>query len=232
MNAPPCTLKDVDQAAEELMALGCKVGALHINDGAARLGFLGEIKAFAEEVYQDIKDGVISAAEGVEALWDEHEALRGKAGFYLTNGITVAGGAAQFATGISIGTGSAGLGIPFAGIFVSHGLNNLYEGGTNIYNGPNVRSATGPIRQMYQNSMGSVHEGNQLYGFTDLTLSFTGLIRLVKKPNSFELFRRDPINYIRFYKQATRQSLTLELLNNDLTIQAIRQAQQEKKDKQ
>ena len=59
-----CTLKDVNQVAEELMALGCKVSAMHINDGAARLGFLGEISAFAEEVFQDIEDGIISAAEG------------------------------------------------------------------------------------------------------------------------------------------------------------------------
>ena len=179
-----------------------------------------------------LKTGLLVRQRGLKRFGMSMRRCGIRRGFYLTNGITVAGGAAQFATGISIGTGSAGLGIPFAGIFVSHGLNNLYEGGTNIYNGPNVRSATGPIRQMYQNSMGSVHEGNQLYGFADLTLSFTGLIRLVKKPNSFELFRRDPINYIRFYKQATRQSLILELLNNDLTIQAIQQAQQEKKDKQ
>lgn len=226
-----CTLKDVDQAAEKLMALGCKVSAMHINDGAARLGFLGEIRAFAEEVYQDIEDGVISAAEGVEALWDEHEELRNKAGFYLNNGITVAGGAAQFGTGISIGTASAGLGAPLGGIFVGHGLNNIYEGGANIYNGPDAKSATGPIRQLYQDAMGEVYEGNQLYGYVDLTLSVTGLMRLVRKPNSLQLFRRDPINYERSYRQETKLSLALEVLVNDLTIKAMLQEQKTRKDK-
>ena len=216
-----CTLKDVDQAAEKLMALGCKVSAMHINDGAARLGFLGEIRAFAEEVYQDIGDGVISAAEGVEALWDEHEALRDKASFYLTNGITVAGGVVQVELGTVITGASGGTAVPVGGLMISHGVNNIYEGIGNIYNGPNKPSVVGPTRWLYQEIAGGVYEGNIAYGTTDLALSAYGVFRLVRTPGSAQLFRQDPINYENAYKQAGRLSLLLEGSVDAITINSM-----------
>lgn len=218
MNAPLCTLKDVDQAAEELMALGCKVGALHINDGAARLGFLGEIRAFAEEVYQDIKDGVISAAEGVEALWDEHEALRDKAGFYLTNGITTAAGAMQIKAGVTVTGGTLGVGSPFGALLISHGVNNIYEGSVNIYNGPKYLNAQGPMRLGYQTLMGGMNEGNILYGSIDILSSAGSLMVLKRKPKSIQLFRRDPINFEHAYKQSGKLALIFEGVANFVTI--------------
>lgn len=221
MNAPPSTLKDVDQAAEELMALGCKVGALHINDGAARLGFLGEIRAFAEEVYQDIKDGVISAAEGVEALWDEHEALRGKAGFYLTNGITVAGGVAQTYVGATTIVMSRGLAIlPGLG-YIAHGTNNVFEGSTNIYKGPNAKAAIGPTRAFYHYMADDANEANMAYGSMDLAFSIKGFMYLRRKPNTLQLFRRDPINYDHSYKLMGKMALSFESIVNFVTIKSM-----------
>lgn len=221
MNAPLCTLKDVDQAAEELMALGCKVGALHINDGAARLGFLGEIRAFAEEVYQDIKDGVISAAEGVEALWDEHEALRDKGKFYAINGITVAGGVVQVKLGTVITGASGGIAVTVGGLMISHGVNNIYEGLESIYNGPNKPSVVGPTRWLYQEIAGGVYAGNIAYGTTDLVLSAFGVLRLVRTPGSVQLFRRDPFNYEHAYNQAGRLALLLEGSVDAITLNSI-----------
>lgn len=210
MKDPLCTLKDVDQAAEELMTLGCKVGAAHINDGAMRLSFLGEISAFTEEVYQDIEDGVMSAAEGVEALWDEHEALRGKAGFFMVNGITLASGVVQVELGTVIIGASGGTAIPIGGLMISHGVNNIYEGLGNIYNGPNKLSVVGPTRWLYQEIAGGVYEGNIAYGTTDLTLSAYGVFRRVRIPGSVQIFRRDTINYEHAYKQAGRLALFFE----------------------
>lgn len=95
------SLEDLNQAAEELIALGCAAGAMHIHDGVARLGFLGEVSAFVDEVVEDVKEGVISAAEGVAVFWDEQQALQTQVRFYWLNGVTLAAGAAQTTLGKS-----------------------------------------------------------------------------------------------------------------------------------
>lgn len=218
MKDPLCTLKDVDQAAEELMTLGCKVGAAHINDGAMRLSFLGEISAFTEEVYQDIEDGVMSAAEGVEALWDEHEALRDKAAFYVMNGITTGAGAMQIKAGFAVTGGTLGIGSPFGALLISHGANNIYEGSVNTYNGPKDLNAQGPLRLGYQTLMGGVNEGNMLYGSIDIFSSAGSLMILKRKSKSIQLFRRDPINFEYAYKQSGKLALIFEGIANFVTV--------------
>jgi len=221
MTEPRCTLEDVSQAADELMALGCKVGALHINDGATRLSFLGEIRAFAEEVYQDIEDGIISAAEGVEAFWDEHEALRVKAKFYFINGVTVGGGFMQTYLGVTTTVVTRGAALPIGTGFIAHGTNNMYEGVINIYNGPSKKSAIGLTRKSYQYAMGGVYEGNMAYGYADLALSFKGLMQLTRKPKTLQLFRRDPINYDRAYKLTGKLALSFEAIVDFVTINSM-----------
>lgn len=76
-----CSLEDLNQAAEELIALGCAAGAMHIHDGVARLSFLGEVSAFVDEVVEEVKEGVISAAEGVAVFWEEQRELRSQVFF-------------------------------------------------------------------------------------------------------------------------------------------------------
>ncbi|KQB52328.1 hypothetical protein AQS70_14675 [Pseudomonas endophytica] len=221
MTEPRCTLQDVSQAADELMALGCKVGAQHINDGATRLAFLEKIKAFADEVYQDIEDGVISAAQGLEAFWDEHKALRDKAVFYAMNGITLAGGVAQVELGVAVTAASYGVGVPLGALFIAHGTNNIYEGVGNIYNGPESPSTVGPTRYFYQQRAGSVYQGNMQYGSMDLMLSVGGMTRLIRKEKSIQLFRHDPINYERAYKQAGKVALFFEAAVDGVTIYSM-----------
>lgn len=221
MNNSRCTQADIDQAAEELIALGRKACALHINDGVARLSFMRQVDAFVDEVVQDVVDGVISAREGLETLWEEHEALRGKVGFYMQNGITVVGGAAQVELGVVVSGASYGVGAPFGGLLIAHGTNNIYEGFGNIYNGPDMPSTVGPVRYFYQQRAGSVYKGNMAYGSLDLILSAGGLLRRSRKLTSAQLFRRDPINYERAYKQYGKPALLFEGLVDIITIKSM-----------
>lgn len=71
--------------------------------------------------------------------------------------------------------------------------------------------------------MAGVHEGNILYGINDLGLSVGGLTWLVRKPNSFQLFRQDLINYTRAFKQLSKPALTFEIIVNIYTIQSMKQ---------
>lgn len=217
-----CSLEDLNQAAEELIALGCAAGAMHIHDGVARLGFLGEVSAFVDEVIEDVKEGVISAAEGVAVFWEEQQELRDKVLFYGVNGITVVGGATQVELGVAITGASYGVGTPFGAMLVAHGANNIYEGVGNIINGPNSQSAVvGPVRYLYQQRSNSIYEGNMAYGAVDLILSGGGLVRAIRKKESVQLFLQDPMNYEMAYRQAGKVALSLEGVVDALTMYSM-----------
>ncbi|MFK7608747.1 MULTISPECIES: DUF4225 domain-containing protein [unclassified Pseudomonas] len=217
-----CSLEDLNQAAEELIALGCAAGAMHIHDGVARLGFLGEVSAFVDEVVEEVKEGVISAAEGVAVFWEEQRELRSQVFFYGANGITIVGGAAQVELGVAITGASYGIGTPFGAMLVAHGTNNIYEGVGNIINGPNNQGPViGPVRYLYQQRSNSVYEGNMAYGAVDLMLSGGGLVRAIRKKESLQLFIQDSINYEMAYKQAGKIALSFEGVVDALTIYSM-----------
>ena len=217
-----CSLEELNQAAEELIALGCAASAMHIHDGVARLGFLGEVSAFVDEVIEDVKEGVISAAEGVAVFWEEQQELRDKVLFYGVNGITVVGGATQVELGVAITGASYGVGTPFGAMLVAHGANNIYEGVGNIINGPNSQGAVvGPVRYLYQQRSNSIYEGNMAYGAVDLILSGGGLVRAIRKKESVQLFLQDPMNCEMSYRQAGKIALSLEGVVDALTMYSM-----------
>jgi hypothetical protein len=64
-------------------------------------------------------------------------------------------------------------------------------------------------------------DGDMVYYSVDLWLSAYGLFRHVQKPGAVELFRRDPINYEVAFRQAGKLALSLEVLVDLLTIDAM-----------
>ena len=224
-----CSLEDLNQAAEELIALGCAAGAMHIHDGVARLGFLGEVSAFVDEVIEDVKEGVISAAQGVAVFWGEQQALQAWVKFYWFNSVTLAAGAAQTTLGVTtIGT-TLGAATPFGALLIAHGGNNIYEGASNMLNGPYVHPAQGATRQLYQKLLNSKEKGDFAYGAMDLSLSLGGLIRSVRKVGAVQLFVRDKINYEKAYKQTGRAALLLEIFSDYNTLNSIVPAEPEER---
>ena len=71
--------------------------------------------------------------------------------------------------------------------------------------------------------MGSVYKGNMVYGYMDLTLSGAGMMRLSRKAQSIQLFRHDPVNYERAYKQAGKIALFFEGTVDATTIYSMSQ---------
>ncbi|MNP83553.1 hypothetical protein D3C76_1825300 [compost metagenome] len=56
------------------------------------------------------------------------------------------------------------------------------------------------------------------YGVVDLILSVRGMMRPIRKTDSVQLFRRDPLNYEPAYQQAGKLALFFEALVNSITI--------------
>ena len=221
MNETSCDIHDVAHAASELVAVGCTIGVTHLVDGAARLRFSAAVAAYADEVIRAVDEGVIDAWQGVQELVTEYEDLASKARFYVQNGIGVAAGVMQVRTGVAVVAAPFGLGIAPGSFLIGHGANNIYEGLANVYNGPEAPATIGPVRHVYQSMLRNDHRGNVAYYSMDLLLSGYGMLKPVRKPDSFELFVRDPANYERAYQQAGKLALMLEVLVDFLTVDAL-----------
>jgi hypothetical protein len=216
-----CDIHDVTRSASDLVAAGCAIGMAHIPDGFARLRFGSMVAAYVDEVIQAVDEGVISAWQAVQEIRAEYEDLSAKARFYLQNGIGVVAGVMQVGSGISVIGSSRGLGVVPGGLMVGHGVNNVYESLGNIYLGPNAIGTVGPVRRIYQMVFDNDYEGDMKYYAVDLALSVYGVSRPVSKLGSVELFRRDPINYEMAYRQTGKLALSLEVLVDLLTIDAM-----------
>lgn len=151
----------------------------------------------------------------------EYADLSNKVLFYAQNGVGVAAGVMQIKVGIAIATSSYGVGAPVGAIFVAHGGNNIYEGGMNIYNGPGAAAAQGPTRHVYHLLAGDEYKGDMAYGTIDLMLSAVGMVRPVRKAESVQLFRHDPLNYESAYQQTGKLALFFEALVDAITVNAM-----------
>jgi hypothetical protein len=220
MNETSCDIHDVTKAASDLAAVGCNIGMTHFADGMTRLRFSSIVSSYANEVVQAVDEGLISAWQGLQELRTEHEELLSKARFYLQNGVGIVAGVMQVRTGLGVIGSSGGLGVVAGGVMVGHGTNNIYEGLSNIYHGPEVSGSVGPVRHIYRTILDDYH-GDVAYYSIDLFASAYGVFRDVPKPGAVELFRRDPINYERAYQQMGKLALAFEALVDSLTINII-----------
>ncbi|NUT81333.1 DUF4225 domain-containing protein [Pseudomonas brassicacearum] len=221
MNDPSCDINDVAKAGSDLVVLGCTIGATNFYDGFTQLQFGSIIANFVNEVIKDVNDGLISAWEGVQEIRAEYADLSNKVLFYAQNGIGVAAGVMQVEVGIAITGSSYGAGAPVGAFFVAHGVNNIYEGGMNIYNGPGAPAAQGPTRRAYQMFLDDDYKGDMAYGTIDLILSAGAMMRPVRRTDAVQLFRRDPLNYESAYQQTGKLALFFEALVDAITINAM-----------
>lgn len=223
MNEASCDIHDVTRAASELVAAGCNIGMTYLPDGFAQMRFSSIIAAYANEVVQTVEEGVISAWGGVQEIIGEYEVLSSKARFYLQNGVGVVAGVMQVRTGVAAVALPGGAAAVTGALLIGHGINNIYEGGVNIYQGPEAPGTVGPMRWFYQGLVKDKYLGNMIFYSIDLLLSGYGLFREVPKHGSFELFEYDPINYERAYRQMGGLALALEALIDSLTVNAMLQ---------
>lgn len=224
MNEETCDIHDVTKAASDLVAFGCTLGATQLFDGFAQMKFSSIISSYVNEIIEAVDEGFISAYQGIQEIRDEYAELSSKVMFYAQNSTGVLAGAMQFETGFSTLRNTRGIMVITGAPYIVHGFNNIYEGVGNIYNGPGAPSVVGPIRKIYQNQAGSVHMGNMDYYTMDLALSMYGMSKLVRKPDSVQLFNRDPINYERAYKQMGTLALAFEILADAVTIKTMNEA--------
>ncbi|TWD52810.1 uncharacterized protein DUF4225 [Pseudomonas sp. SJZ131] len=183
--------------------------------------FSSIVSSYANEIIAAVDEGIISAQEALQEISLEYAELSSKALFYTQNGAGVIAGAMQLESGISKLGNTRGLGLIVGGPLIAHGVNNIYEGVGNIYNGPGAPSVVGPIRKIYQEQLEDPQTGNMAYYSVDLYLSIQGLASFVRRPNSVQLFGRDPLNYQMAYKQLGKPALAFEAIIDGITTTSI-----------
>ncbi|MFJ2366708.1 DUF4225 domain-containing protein [Pseudomonas sp. NPDC087697] len=221
MNDTTCDIHDVTKAASDLVAFGCSIGATQLYDSFLQLQFSSIVSSYANEIIQAVDEGIISAWQGIQKIREEYAELSSKALFYAQNGAGMVAGAMQIEAGATVLGSTRGLAVVPGIPLIAHGFNNIYEGAGNIYNGPGAPGVVGPVREFYQDRLGSIYEGNMTYYSMDVYLSINGLSKLVRKPDSMQLFNRDPINYEMAYKQMGRLALAFEALVDAITIKTM-----------
>lgn len=221
MNDELCDIHDVTKAASNLVAFGCSIGATQLYDSFLQLQFSSIVSSFANEIIHAVDEGLISARQGVQKIRDEYAGLSSKVMFYTQNGVGILAGAMQIQAGASLIGNSRGIKSPTGLIYIAHGANNIYESAANIYNGPDTPGTVGPIRKTYQHLAENTKTGNTIYHSIDLGLSAFGAMNLMRKNDTLELFRRDPINYERAYRQMGRLALAFEALVDTITIKNL-----------
>ncbi|PTT26834.1 DUF4225 domain-containing protein [Pseudomonas sp. HMWF021] len=227
MNEDSCDISDVTRAASDLVAFGCQIGATQLYDSFNQIRFSEIVSDYANEIIRAVDEGFISAKQGLQELRDEYSALAAKSMFYFQNGVNIAAGSMQLQAGaLAIGAARGKAGITGIAL-IGHRVNNIYEGVGNIFNGPDKPSVVGPIRMGYQKVFG-IRNGNFTYYSVDLYLSIRGMMHLVRKPDSVQLFNRDPVNYERAHEQMGTPTLAFEALTDSFTLNSIKESNLEK----
>lgn len=209
---------EVSHAAGLLTGQACTLSAQHIQDGMLRIQFNREVAYYARGIVRDVEDGSKSAEEGLRALEDEQSMLT-KSATALQQGIGLAAGILQVTGGVAMCGDTYGLGCGIGLLTATHGLNNIYENGTNLLEART--DSQGYVRKFYQGvsemSGGTESEGNMAYGAFDLAFSGFGAFRKVLKPGSWRLYEYVKTDYIRAYKLLNKRALMFDRVSDAVT---------------
>lgn len=215
---------EVSHAAGLLTSQACTVSARHIRDGMLRIQFNREVAYYARGIVQDVESGRKSVEEGLKEIKDERNALK-KSADALQQGIGLATGILQVTGGVAMCGGSYGVACGLGLLTATHGLNNIYENGTNLLEART--DSQGYVRQAHHFVSkffgGTEFEGNMTYGALDLGLSGYGAFRKVLKPGSWRLYRYVETDYIRAHKILNNKAITFDRVSDLSTANGMYQ---------
>ncbi|MGV3344231.1 DUF4225 domain-containing protein [Enterobacteriaceae bacterium LUAb1] len=148
---------------------------------------------------------------------------------YVLIGVGILGALGQIVagTGILLSGSATVVGGLFGATLIAHGINGLLE---NYHFVTEDKSYTGPVRGFYEKAATLIGQdkkyGSIIYGGIDLILSGAGLIRNILRPDAKRLFHYLNSDYIKTYKNMSKKGLTLEIFNDSVTINSMKESYQ------
>lgn len=166
-----------------------------------------------------MESGQKSYGVGSSEIKQEEKELIDQAFSWLSNGLSVLGGAGMVGAGLGLCTTGGGclLGAPL----VAHGANGIYEGSAGFKRGSS--NVEGPLREGYKSlavELGFDESvGNLAYNLIDLGVSVKGKLKLIPRLHEsgrpiYKLWYYGRQDLERAYKQMSSRLLTLEIVGD------------------
>lgn len=215
--------------AQHLIDCADELCEKHLYYPEVKSEFKSDIETFAYQIVDQVESGQKSYEQGSAELKQEEKSLLEQSLNWLTNGLSIFGGAGMvWAGGALCGTG---LGCIIGAPLIAHGANGIYEGVEGLVEGRN--DIDGPLRKGYKVAAKELgfneSVGNLTYDLIDLGISVHGKLKLVPKLNEFGEQKRNLFikEYARqdlekAYKQMSDKLLSIEVISDTINIFKIK----------
>ena len=224
--------------ARRLLQCADELCEKHLYYDDIKQAFKQDVEAFANDIVERVDSGAMTYEQGAEKIKEEEKSLLDQSLIWISNGLSIFGGAGLTSTGIVLCY--TGWGCVVGAPMVAHGLNGIYEGSAGIFNGvmneidggDRDMEVDGPLRKLYQSGAEAIGYdasiGDIIYDVVDLKGSLYGKVKLIPKLNEFgdpvfKLFSYGRKDLEMAYKQMTSFFLTLEVWGDIISIKKIRQ---------
>ena len=224
--------------ARRLLQCADELCEKHLYHDDIKQAFKQDVEAFANDIVERVDSGAMTYEQGAEKIKEEEKSLLDQSLIWISNGLSIFGGAGLTSTGIVLCY--TGWGCVVGAPMVAHGLNGIYEGSAGIFNGvmneidggDRDMEVDGPLRKLYQSGAEAIGYdasiGDIIYDVVDLKGSLYGKVKLIPKLNEFgdpvfKLFSYGRKDLEMAYKQMTSFFLTLEVWGDIISIKKIRQ---------
>ncbi|OTP81450.1 PAAR domain-containing protein [Gilliamella apicola] len=224
--------------ARRLLQCADELCEKHLYHDDIKQAFKQDVESFANDIVERVDSGAMTYEQGAEKIKVEEKNLLDQSLIWISNGLSIFGGAGLTSTGVALCY--TGWGCVVGAPMVAHGLNGIYEGSAGIFNGvmneidggDRDMEVDGPLRKLYQSGAEAIGYdasiGDIIYDVVDLKGSLYGKVKLIPKLNEFgdpvfKLFSYARKDLEMAYKQMTSFFLTLEVWSDFILIKKIRQ---------
>ncbi|AHN25140.1 Uropathogenic specific protein [Gilliamella apicola] len=219
--------------ARRLLQCADELCEKHLYHDDIKQAFKQDVEAFANDIVERVDSGAMTYEQGAEKIKEEEKSLLDQSLIWISNGLSIFGGAGLTSTGIVLCY--TGWGCVVGAPMVAHGLNGIYEGSAGIFNGVmneidggnRDMEEDGPLRKLYQSGAEAIGYdasiGDIIYDVVDLKGSLYGKVKLIPKLNEFgdplfKLFSYARKDLEMAYKQMSKLMLEVELISDALSV--------------
>ena len=219
--------------ARRLLQCADELCEKHLYHDDIKQAFKQDVESFANDIVERVDSGAMTYEQGAEKIKVEEKNLLDQSLIWISNGLSIFGGAGLTSTGVALCY--TGWGCVVGAPMVAHGLNGIYEGSAGIFNGvmneidggDRDMEVDGPLRKLYQSGAEAIGYdasiGDIIYDVVDLKGSLYGKVKLIPKLNEFgdpvfKLFSYGRKDLEMAYKQMSKLMLEMELISDALSV--------------
>lgn len=191
----------------------------HLYHNDIKQAFKQNLKAFANNIVEQVDNNTISYQQGSEKIKEEEKDLWDQSFEWVTRGLSILGGTGLLMAGAAMCT--TGIGCVVGAYLGAHGINSIQEG---------VFGEDGFLKSAYQEAakqLGmSKSVGSFIYDMVDIGISVKGKLKLVPKIGELgepvkKLWYYGRQDLVRYYRQMGKWALASEIFSDMVSLKSI-----------